>query len=103
MSSNTTIIYSRSALVISYSDQLSSRFHSNSMACEVLIGLLAIMMLVVEIVKIIKKTYEWQNEFEVNLDQKYADESKIAIKYTQAEPIDNQNENKMKEENQKIE
>ena len=73
MSNVTNLVPSRSALVLSYSDQLGSRFHSNSMACQVLIGLVIILILVIEIVKVIKKTYEWQNEFEVNLDQRYAD------------------------------
>jgi hypothetical protein len=47
-------------LIISYNTQLSSRFHSNSMALEVLICLLLILFLVVEVIKFIKKTYEWQ-------------------------------------------
>ena len=59
-------------LILSYNNQLSSRFHSNSMALEVLICLIFILFLVVEIIKIVKKTYEWQTEYEVNLDQKYA-------------------------------
>lgn len=40
-----------------YSNQLSSRFYSNSMALEVLIGLLLILVLVVEVVKFVKKSY----------------------------------------------
>jgi len=58
-------------LILSYNNQLSSRFHSNSMALEVLICLLLILFLVVEVIKFIKKTYEWQTEYEINLDQKY--------------------------------
>jgi len=41
------------------------------MALEVLICLLLILFLVVEVIKFIKKTYEWQTEYEINLDQKY--------------------------------
>lgn len=52
-----------SQLISSYSDQLNSRFHSNSIALEVLICLVFILILVIEIVKFGKKTYEWQTEF----------------------------------------
>ena len=78
------------ALITSYSDQLSSRFYSNSMALEVLISLLLILVLIVEVVKLVKKTYEWENEHETNLEMKYADESRSISN----EPIDNQNDHK---------
>jgi hypothetical protein len=32
-----------------------------------------IFILIIELVKFAKKTYEWQTEYEVNLEQKYAD------------------------------
>ena len=57
----TSLLPSAQILIQNYSDQLSSRFHSNSMATEVLVGLIIITLLVVEVVKVIKKTYEWQN------------------------------------------
>jgi hypothetical protein len=64
---------SQQALITSYSDQLSSRFYSNSMALEVLISLLLILVLIIEVLKFVKKTYEWENEHETNLELKYTD------------------------------
>jgi len=64
---------SQQALITSYSDQLSSRFYSNSMALEVLISFLLIVVLIVEVVKFVKKTYEWENEHETNLELKYVE------------------------------
>ena len=51
------------------------------MAAEVLICLILIFILVIEIIKFVKKTYEWQTELEVNLDKKYApvEESKFHL------------------------
>jgi hypothetical protein len=64
---------SQQALITSYSDQLSSRFYSNSMALEVLISLLLILVLIIEVLKFVKKMYEWENEHETNLELKYTD------------------------------
>jgi cell division protein FtsL len=80
-------------LIANYNSQLSSRFHSNSMALEVLVCLLVILMLALEIVKLIKKTYEWQNEFETNLEQKYSEDTKLTIRNERLDVLDNQNEN----------
>lgn len=54
-------------LIASYSNQLANRFYPNSMALEVLICLLLIVVLVVEIVKFAKKSYEWETEHEISL------------------------------------
>jgi len=45
------------SLIAAYKSQLSNRFYSNSIALEVLIGLIMILMLTVEVVKFFKKTY----------------------------------------------
>jgi ABC-type multidrug transport system permease subunit len=47
-------------LITSYNSQLSGRFYSNSMALEVLVCLILILLLVVEVIKLVKKAYEWQ-------------------------------------------
>jgi hypothetical protein len=60
-------------LVSSYESQLSTRFYSNSMALEVLVCLILIFILVIEVVKFVKKIYEWQTEYEINLEQKYSE------------------------------
>ena len=86
--------YTSQQLTQLYSDQLGSRFHANATATEVLITLIFIMMLVVEVIKFIKKTYEWQTEYEINLDNKYNDDSNIGIRESQHEPLDNQNDQK---------
>jgi flagellar biosynthesis protein FliR len=52
---------SKIAILNKINSQINGRFHSNSIAIEVLIALIMIAVFVVEIVKFYKKTYEWVN------------------------------------------
>ena len=49
------------------------------MAIEVLLCIIMIAVLVVEIVKFFKKTYEWQSEYEIDLEKKYSDETRASL------------------------
>ena len=42
------------------------------MAIEVMLCLIMIAILVVEVVKFLKKTYEWQSEYEIVLERRYS-------------------------------
>lgn len=47
-------------IIADYDRQL-NRFYPNSMALEVLFCLIMISLLIIEIIKFYKKTYEWAN------------------------------------------
>ena len=62
-----------------YKSQLNNRFYSNSISLEVLVCLVLIFILVIEVVKFFKKTYEWQTEYEMKIDIRHTEESRSIL------------------------
>lgn len=65
--------------ISNYKSQLNNRFYSNSISLEVLVCLVLIFILVIEIVKFFKKTYEWQTEYEMKIDIRHTEESRSIL------------------------
>lgn len=61
------------AAMSNYKNQLNSRFYSNSMSVEVLACLVLILIFAVEVAKFLKKTYEWQTDYELRIEQRYTE------------------------------
>lgn len=61
-------VVSSQTAITNYKNQLNNRFYSNSISLEVLVCLVLVFILVIEIVKFFKKTYEWQTEYEMKID-----------------------------------
>ncbi len=66
--------------IASYKNQLSTRFYSNSMSLEVLVCLILIFLLVIELIKFAKKTYEWQADNEMRIEQRFAEDSRSVLR-----------------------